>query len=1099
MKREVIIGIILFLVIAILAVCTFFIIRSKNNNGILSTREPQEYIEPNVIPNLQEWTSKTGYYKILKDSRICIAPKDRSLLEIVANTFKDELSTLTGYSLKIQYTAKPKEGDFYFTLDCNDSKIGTEGYIMDVSKHVSIDAKSSEGIFYGTRTVLQILKQDESNTYIPMGVARDYPKYSERGMMLDVARKYYSHEFLENYIKQLAWYKMNQFFIHFTDDEAFRLESSTYPGLASDQHYSKAYIRELQELAAQYNVTIIPEIELAAHTRAITEFKPEIADPLWNITPKGSLDLSNDETNIFADNLIKEYSELFNSPYIHIGGDEYPKWGTSAELKPIFNKSTHLKQKSESLGYKYAGDIYRNYLNDRNAMIKSLGKKTRVWEWFQRVEGDVPVDNDITIDIWNADDIKELEQNGFKINNGFWQMTYILPGWDVCYGDWKWTYENWQLWNFSKIQSNKPEPENTNVIGSKLICWNDFCSVYVKESSVDKRLIMPLKVLSEVTWGAPRRTSYDEFTADAVKIGEYPGTGFDMIANYNFNEGTGAKIIDNSGYNNTGIISGADWTPSGKYESALSFNGKNSFVDINVTNTSEEWTITCWVNKLDNINTTTKLFTSLNTSINLETKRTNKVGITKNSRNYYFDYIVPIGEWVHLSFVGNSKGVFLFVNGELIDNISEIISCPTDKIGDSKNPFKGDIDEVSIYKKALNNIAIQSTYKGIIANWVFDDTITNQAKDSSGFGMDGYLWGPSRVSGIIKEGIFFNGSNSSIIFFKDDLPGSWSVGAWVKRENKGNNPSILLNSPEFSLNLAQKGSDSRVGFSIYGKKDYSFNYTAPESEWVHLVFIGTPANTSLYVNGSFVETIDVGIKCPMDRIGSSSNPLRGLVDEVIIYNRQLSNKEISDLYDLYSDIKIINDGEKESFSGLYLKFDEVSGSIAKDELENNDGEINGAQWTSEGKMGNAIKFNTSGDYIKLGKGEIFGDWTVAAWIKREDSPISSSILLASTNSFIKLEQFQLGRKVGITQRGVADYVFDYVAPAGKWVHLAFVGSASGVSLYINGILKDTLPNFIPCPLDTIGNNTSHTIKGTVDELKVFSRALSSSEIAGLVS
>lgn len=158
------------------------------------------------------------------------------------------------------------------------------------------------------------------------------------------------------------------------------------------------------------------------------------------------------------------------------------------------------------------------------------------------------------------------------------------------------------------------------------------------------------------------------------------------------------------------------------------------------------------------------------------------------------------------------------------------------------------------------------------------------------------------------------------------------------------------------------------------------------------------------------------------------------------------------------------------------------------------------QWT-EGKYGTALKFNNG--YVDLDVGDINKKWTIAMWVNREDNPATNSTLICGAEGEIKLEQYNDTNKVGLTQFGVVDETFDYEAPVGEWVHLAFVSDGSATSLYVNGTLTDTIDLVITAPADRIGANTkggladSGALKGTVDELKIVNRVLSAEEVAEL--
>ena len=117
-------------------------------------------------------------------------------------------------------------------------------------------------MYYGTQTLLQMIKQSATATTVPAGTIRDFPQYRERGLMLDVGRHFYEMDYLENLLRRMAWLRLNTLRMHFTEWNGFRLRSDRYPGLASAQSYSKADLRRMQDVAKRYHITIVPEIDL---------------------------------------------------------------------------------------------------------------------------------------------------------------------------------------------------------------------------------------------------------------------------------------------------------------------------------------------------------------------------------------------------------------------------------------------------------------------------------------------------------------------------------------------------------------------------------------------------------------------------------------------------------------------------------------------------------------------------------------------------------------------------------------------------------------------------------------------------------------------
>jgi Concanavalin A-like lectin/glucanases superfamily/N-acetylmuramoyl-L-alanine amidase len=174
---------------------------------------------------------------------------------------------------------------------------------------------------------------------------------------------------------------------------------------------------------------------------------------------------------------------------------------------------------------------------------------------------------------------------------------------------------------------------------------------------------------------------------------------------------------------------------------------------------------------------------------------------------------------------------------------------------------------------------------------------------------------------------------------------------------------------------------------------------------------------------------------------------------------------------------------------------------AKDIFGSNDGTLqNGCSYVP-GKVGMAFHFDGATSHLNLGLASLAPPWTFCAWVNRQDAPGTGAALTGDGTYELKLEQYNRTRQVGITKIGTGDYAFNYIAPVGTWVHLTFVGTGTGTALYVNGVLQDTLANIIPLPIAYLGagyvRSSSRFVDfmlGSVDEVAVFNRALSDSEI-----
>ncbi|HEX7901357.1 MAG TPA: FG-GAP-like repeat-containing protein [Planctomycetota bacterium] len=161
----------------------------------------------------------------------------------------------------------------------------------------------------------------------------------------------------------------------------------------------------------------------------------------------------------------------------------------------------------------------------------------------------------------------------------------------------------------------------------------------------------------------------------------------------------------------------------------------------------------------------------------------------------------------------------------------------------------------------------------------------------------------------------------------------------------------------------------------------------------------------------------------------------------------------------------------------------------------------GAVWTG-GLSGAGVDFVPGQARVTINAGTLAPPWTASMWVRREDSPGIESALLDCDSSLavgtsLRLEQFNPANRVGYTQYNVADYAFDYTAPENVWTHLVFLGQAGGVSLYVNGVFKDSHNVPIDLFVSYLGGHKASAMQGAMDEVQIYGRALSAVEIAGL--
>ena len=224
-----------------------------------------------------------------------------------------------------------------------------EEFFLHISvTNLKIEASTSKGIMRGIQTLRQLLptKKGVITTKIPCLKIHDFPRFSWRGMLLDCCRHFMKKEFVMRYIDLLAYHKMNVLHWHLTEDQGWRIEIEKYQKLTEigawrtekdgskyGGFYTKDDIKEILAYAKTRHITVVPEIEFPGHSVAAIASYPHlscIGDSInvgteWGVY-KDIYCAGNDTVFAFMEDVLTEVMELFPSKYIHIGGDEAPKY-----------------------------------------------------------------------------------------------------------------------------------------------------------------------------------------------------------------------------------------------------------------------------------------------------------------------------------------------------------------------------------------------------------------------------------------------------------------------------------------------------------------------------------------------------------------------------------------------------------------------------------------------------------------------------------------------------------------------------------------------------------------------------------------------------
>lgn len=352
--------------------------------------------DPNlgIIPAPVTITRANGNFVLDKTTVLVNQSIDGAKMADLLNAF---IVTKAGFALRETKITQPNQRAIILTSVGAD-QLPAEGYTIKVTPKQIVLTGKGAGLFYAVQSAMQMIPDKVADKITIPGVnINDYPRFAYRGTMLDVCRHFFPISFIKKYIDQLAYYKINTFHWHLTDDQGWRLEIKKYPKLTEigssrngsiignypgngnyltpvKGFYTQDEAKEIVRYAAEKYITVIPEIELPGHASAAIAAYPElscfpdrdtfISDKTpWAGSRKGKQvqqtwgvfdDIFVPSTNTFTflENVLDEVIAIFPSKYIHIGGDEAPKtyWKESPFCQALM-KEKGLKDEHELQSY----------------------------------------------------------------------------------------------------------------------------------------------------------------------------------------------------------------------------------------------------------------------------------------------------------------------------------------------------------------------------------------------------------------------------------------------------------------------------------------------------------------------------------------------------------------------------------------------------------------------------------------------------------------------------------------------------------------------------------------------------------------------------
>lgn len=499
-----------------------------------------------VIPLPQEvsLTQETPFK--LNENVLIAYPENNALLQRNAEFLSEYIQQATNYAPKTKAIVAGEQVKNAIVLGLDPGIANKEGYVLTTTPEgISINGQTENGVFYGIQTLRKSIPAEAKGAtiLIPAGEIKDEPRFSYRGMHLDVGRHFFPKEFMKKYIDLLALHNMNTFHWHLTDDQGWRIEIKKYPKLTeigsqrsrtvigrNTQEYdntpyggffTQEEAKEIVKYAQERYITVIPEVDLPGHMLAALAAYPEMGCtggpyevcPRWGIF-EDVLCIGNDQTMQFLEDVMSEIIEIFPSKYVHIGGDEAPRtrWEKCPKCQARIKAEGLKADKNHT-----AEDRLQSYCMTRiEEFLNSKGRQIIGWD--EILEGDVAPN--ATVMSWRG------MEGGIKAA----QLGHdvIMTPTSFCYFDYYQTADTKdeplgiggyvpieKVYSLEPVPAALTEEQSKHILGAQANLWTE----YIHSSEHVEYMILPrMAALAEVQWTQPEKKDFKDFTKRLARL-----------------------------------------------------------------------------------------------------------------------------------------------------------------------------------------------------------------------------------------------------------------------------------------------------------------------------------------------------------------------------------------------------------------------------------------------------------------------------------------------------------------------------------------------------------------------------------------------------
>ena len=499
-----------------------------------------------VIPLPQEVSLTQGNPFKLNENVLIAYPENNALLQRNAEFLSEYIQQATNYAPKTKAIAAGEQVKNAIVLGLDPGIANKEGYVLTTTPEgISINGQTENGVFYGIQTLRKSIPAEAkgATVLIPAGEIKDEPRFSYRGMHLDVGRHFFPKEFMKKYIDLLALHNMNTFHWHLTDDQGWRIEIKKYPKLTeigsqrsrtvigrNTQEYdntpyggffTQEEAKEIVKYAQERYITVIPEVDLPGHMLAALAAYPEMGCtggpyevcPRWGVF-EDVLCIGNDQTMQFLEDVMSEIIEIFPSKYVHIGGDEAPRtrWEKCPKCQARIKAEGLKADKNHT-----AEDRLQSYCMTRiEEFLNSKGRQIIGWD--EILEGDVAPN--ATVMSWRG------MEGGIKAA----QLGHdvIMTPTSFCYFDYYQTADTKdeplgiggyvpieKVYSLEPVPAALTEEQSKHILGAQANLWTE----YIHSSEHVEYMVLPrMAALAEVQWTQPEKKDFKDFTKRLARL-----------------------------------------------------------------------------------------------------------------------------------------------------------------------------------------------------------------------------------------------------------------------------------------------------------------------------------------------------------------------------------------------------------------------------------------------------------------------------------------------------------------------------------------------------------------------------------------------------